>query len=117
MTQVNHTLTATDRRERRVRGRIRGTAQRPRVSVHRSNKHISVQAINDDLGRVFASASSQKLKKAGTKTETAVQVAQVLAEQLKKSKIVKAVFDRGSYRYHGRVRAVAEALRSAGIQV
>ncbi len=103
------------RRENRVRGKLHGTAERPRLSVHRSNKHIFMQAINDDAGLTVAAISDQKITD-GTKTESASKAATQLAAALKKAGVSKIVFDRGGYRYHGRVRAVADALRQEGIE-
>lgn len=104
------------RRVRRVRSKIHGTAERPRLSVHRSNQHIFVQAINDDAAVTIAALSDQKLTE-GTKTERAVAATKLLAESLKKAGVKSVVFDRGGYRYHGRVRAVADTLRQEGIEV
>jgi large subunit ribosomal protein L18 len=104
------------RRAKRIRAKISGTAERPRLSVHRSNQHISLQAINDVAGVTLAAGSDLKLK-AGTKTERAQKVAEQTAADLKKAGITKVVFDRGSFRYHGRIKAVAETLRQAGIEV
>lgn len=104
------------RRTNRVRAKLFGTAARPRLSVHRSNKHIFVQAINDETGVTMAAASDIKLT-TGTKTERAQEVAKSAAGALKKAGITKVVFDRGSFRYHGRVQAVADILRTEGIQL
>jgi len=117
MAKVAHTLTKPERRERRVRAKIFGTQERPRLTVFRSNKHIYVQAINDDKGETLASSSEKETENKGTKTEKAVAVARAFAEKAKKAKIQTVVFDRGSYRYHGRVKAIAETLREMGIQV
>lgn len=105
-----------DRRTRRVRAKLFGTADRPRLSVTRSNQHIYLQAINDEQAQTIVSASDLKIKK-GTKTERAQQVAKAIAQQLQKNNIDAVVFDRGSYKYHGRVKAVAEVLREEGIKV
>lgn len=104
-----------ERRERRVRGKLHGTAVRPRVSVSRTNKHMFMQAINDDAGTTVAAISDQKITD-GTKTERASKAASQLAAGLKKAGVSAIIFDRGGYRYHGRVRAVAEALRQEGIE-
>lgn len=86
--------------------------------MYRSNKHMSVQAVDDQRGITLASGTDLgKEKVAGTKTERAVLAAQKLAAQMKKAKITKASFDRGQYNYHGRVKVVAETLRSEGIEV
>ena len=106
----------------RVRAKLFGTSQRPRVTVQRSNKFIYVQVINDETGVTLASANELMLTKAkvkvqGTKIERASLVAQAVAQQLKDQKISKLCFDRGAYRYHGRVKAVAEAIRQAGLEM
>jgi large subunit ribosomal protein L18 len=111
------------KRALRVRGKLHGTAERPRLTVYRSNKHIYVQVINDDSAQTLVTGNEQMLAKlskkplTGTKTERAQQIAAHVAEELKKAKITKLCFDRGSYRYHGRLKAIAETLRTAGINV
>ncbi len=120
--RIDRTKSLADRRRTRVRSKLFGTAVRPRVSVLRSNKYISVQVINDDTGSTVASVTELSLLKAkeklvGTKTEKAVLITQKLVAQLKDKKITKLCFDRGQYRYHGRVKAVAETLRQAGLEV
>jgi large subunit ribosomal protein L18 len=116
MSQVKH-LTTKQRRKITVRKKLHGTADRPRLTVFRSNQHIYLQLIDDDAGLSLASASSASKEKkyTGTKTEKAGQVAKELAQLIKKKKIKQIVFDRGPYKYHGRVKAVAEQLREAGI--
>jgi len=105
------------KRQKRIRAKIIGTSMRPRLTVFRSNKHISLQVINDTLGKTLASASdligTAKIK--GTKTEKAVIVSKALLEVLNKKKIKNLVFDRSYYKYHGRVKALAEAARKAGL--
>ncbi len=121
MPTIKHHLTKPQKRKMRVRSKMHGTAARPRVSVERTNKYIYIQAINDDAGVTLASASDKTLraggKKVGTKTETAAQAAAELAAALKKQKISAVVFDRGQYKYHGRVSTVAQTLREKGIEV
>jgi len=102
-------------RATRVRARIIGTAQKPRLSVFRSSAHIGVQAIDDVNGKTLAAASDLKAAK-GTKSERAVLVGQAIAAALSKLGVTTAVFDRGGYLYHGRVKALADAARAAGIQ-
>jgi large subunit ribosomal protein L18 len=104
-------------RTKRVRAKIFGTADRPRITVDRSNKHIALQVINDDLGVTLVASTDRGLAQAGTKTEKAINVAKQLAQAMKKAKLTKAAFDRGPYKYHGRVKAVAETLRAEGIEV
>lgn len=110
------------KRKARVRGKLFGTAQRPRLTVFRSNKYTYLQVINDETGAVVAVANDKMLadksgKISGTKSERAKNVAEKLATQLKNQKVTKLQFDRGSYRYHGRVKIVADAVRSTGIEV
>jgi large subunit ribosomal protein L18 len=108
------------RRHRRVRKKVFGTAERPRLAVHRSNKNISVQLIDDDLGRTLASASTTEPSVRGTGSgatvDAAARVGQVVAERAKAAGLSKVVYDRGGYKYHGRVAAVAEAARAAGLE-
>lgn len=107
-------------RTRRIRAKLHGTAVRPRVTVFRSNNYIWVQAIDDNTGKTLAAANDRALrlkKGSSTKTATATQVGTTVGEALKTLKITQAIFDRGQYRYHGRVAAVAVALREVGIQV
>jgi large subunit ribosomal protein L18 len=105
------------RRHRRVRGKIRGTADRPRLLVFRSNRGIFAQLIDDDAGRTVASASWLTLPKSfkGDKTEQAAEVGKALAEAAKKAGVENAVFDRGGYLYHGRVKALADGAREGGL--
>ena len=109
------------RRRRHVRSLMTGTAERPRLSVHRSSKHIYAQLIDDVTGVTLASASSLmaevrgELKYGGNKKAAAV-VGKKLAEKAKEKGIQLAAFDRGHYRYHGRVKALADAAREGGLQ-
>lgn len=94
-----------------------GTKDMPRLSVHRSNKYIFAQAIDDEKNETIAAVSEKDLKeKTGTKSERAKRLGVVMAEKLKKTKAEKIIFDRGSFRYHGRVKALAEGLREGGIK-
>lgn len=121
MLHVPHNLTKAEKRKARVRSKIFGTAAKPRLTVFRSNKHLYLQAINDDSGKTVASANDVRLRKDSklkkTKTEIAAMIAAEMAKALKQAKVQAVVFDRGAYRYHGRVKAVAETLRSEGIKV
>ncbi len=101
-------------RHRRIRGKIRGTTERPRLFVFRSSKHIYAQLINDDKGRVLASASDLGSDVEG-KMKRAELVGRDIAEKAKSAKTIKVVFDRGGYKYHGRVKALAEAARAGGL--
>ncbi len=102
-------------RKRRVRGKIHGTAELPRVTVFRSNKHFYAQAINDDAGVTIAYADGRKLGLKATR-EDVKKVAVDLADKLKSAKIESIVFDRNGYLYHGVVASFADALREAGIK-
>ena len=106
------------RRHRRVRGKVAGTAERPRLAVFRSNKGISAQLIDDEAGKTLAGASWVGLKKGfkGTKTEQAAEVGKLIAAAAKKAGIETVVFDRGGYLYHGRVKALADGAREGGLQ-
>ncbi len=105
----------------RIRKRISGTAQCPRLAIFRSQKHIYVQAIDDGAGRTIAQASTQekeirsKVAKAWN-LEAATQVGAVIAERLKGQGVESVVFDRGGHVYHGRVKAIADAARKAGLK-
>jgi large subunit ribosomal protein L18 len=100
-----------------VRRRVAGTAARPRLVVFRSNRGISAQLVDDLEGRTLASAGSNALKGSskGTKTEQAAEVGKALAANAKAAGIEQAVFDRGGYLYHGRVKALADAAREGGL--
>ncbi|HTR73396.1 MAG TPA: 50S ribosomal protein L18 [Solirubrobacteraceae bacterium] len=106
------------KRRRRVRAKISGTAARPRVSVFRSNRGVSAQVVDDVAGRTLAAVAwfEPELKGLG-KAEAAAKAGQLLAERAKAAGVSEAVFDRGGYQYHGHVRALAEAIREAGLTV
>ena len=99
----------------RIRGRVSGTAQRPRMSVFRSNKGIYVQLIDDLAGRTLASASSKGLE-GGTKVEVAAKVGKEIAKIANEKGIETVVFDRNGYLFHGRVKSLADAAREAGLK-
>ncbi len=105
------------RRRRRVRAKIRGTVERPRVSVFRSNRGISAQLIDDDAGRTLAAVSwtEDELRKL-SRAEQAKRVGELLAERAKAAGVESCVFDRGGYRFHGRVAALAEGAREGGLK-
>ena len=105
------------RRHRRVRGKVAGTAERPRLVVFRSNRGIFAQLVDDESARTLASAGWTSLDKmSGSKTEQAAAVGKALAEVALKAGIERCVFDRGGYLYHGRVKALAEGAREGGLQ-
>ena len=105
------------RRHRRVRKKVAGTAARPRLAVFRSNKHISVQVIDDLSGRTLASASSHEaaLRANAANVTGAKQVGELVAQRAKAAGVDTVVFDRGGYLYHGRIAALADAARQAGL--
>ncbi|MDQ3875135.1 MAG: 50S ribosomal protein L18 [Actinomycetota bacterium] len=109
---------ARERRHRRVRRRIFGTAGRPRLVVFRSNRGISAQLVDDLEGRTLASASWVQLKKSfkGDKSEQAGEVGKLLAANARRAGLEEVVFDRGGYLYHGRVKALADAAREGGLK-
>ncbi len=108
-------LSTTDRREFRVRNAVKSSG-RLRLSVHRSLHHIYAQIIDDAKGETLATASSLALGLTGNKTETAKKVGQAIAEAAKAKNITAVVFDRGSFKYHGRVKALADGAREGGLQ-
>ena len=107
------------RRHFRVRRSVVGTVERPRLAVFRSNKHILVQVIDDSTGRTLAAAStleSDLRSEVGSNCSAAAQVGKNVAERAKAAGVSKVVFDRGGFRYHGRVAALADAAREAGLE-
>jgi large subunit ribosomal protein L18 len=104
------------RRHRRVRAKVSGTAERPRLVVFRSNRGISAQLVDDAEGRTMASASWKTVDASGSKTEQASAVGKALADAAKKAGVDACVFDRAGYLYHGRVKALAEGAREGGLQ-
>jgi len=102
-------------RKRRIRAKISGSETRPRLVVFRSNNHITAQLIDDNNGLTLVSAHDLKEKK-GSKIERAQKVGQEIAKGAKSKKIETCVFDRNGYRYHGRIKALAEAARETGLQ-
>jgi large subunit ribosomal protein L18 len=110
-------LEARKRRHRRVRGKVQGTAERPRLVVSRSNRGISAQLVDDLSGRTLASASWIALKGSlkGDKSEQAAEVGKLLAKNAKAAGIEACVFDRAGYLYHGRVKALADGAREGGL--
>lgn len=107
------------KRHKKVRAKIRGTNKTPRVSVFRSNRHVFVQLIDDSAGKTILSSivkSKSKSTIKGTKAEIAFKIGETIAQKAKEKGIKKAVFDRGGYKYHGRVKALAEGLRKGGLE-
>ena len=109
---------ARERRHKRVRGKVVGSAERPRLVVFRSNRGIEAQLVDDLEGKTLAAASWLNLKKSfkGSKSEQAAEVGKLLAANAKKANVETVVFDRGGYLYHGRVKALADAAREGGLK-
>ena len=103
-------------RAKRTRAKIHGTAERPRLSVHFSNLHITAQIVDDDKKTTLAYATTVGVKMTGTKTEKAAKIGAEIAKKAKKTKIEKVVFDRGSKLYAGRMSALADAARKEGLE-
>lgn len=103
-------------RKNRTRSRIHGTAERPRLTVHISNTHITAQIINDDKGATLAYATTIGTKITGNKSEKAAQIGKEIAKKAKSAKITKVVFDRGARAYMGRMAALADAARKEGLE-
>jgi large subunit ribosomal protein L18 len=110
-------LEARKRRHRRVRGKVMGTAERPRLAVFRSNRGIEAQLIDDLEGKTVAAASWLHVKEKGSKGDQASAVGKLIAERAKAAGIEAAVFDRAGYLYHGRVKALAEGAREGGLKI
>jgi large subunit ribosomal protein L18 len=108
--------TQRKRRHSRVRAKISGTASKPRLNVFRSLSGIYVQLIDDTAGKTLVSASSSELKTKVKKTEAAAEVGKLVAKKAVDKGISEVVFDRGGYKYHGRVKSLADAARAAGLK-
>lgn len=104
------------RRQRRIRVKIRGTAERPRLSVFRSLKHLYVQLIDDETGKTLVSAKDDEIKGGLKKSEIALAVGKLLAQKAQAKNIKTVVFDCGGYKYHGRIKAVADGAREGGLK-
>jgi len=103
-------------RHQRVRSKVIGTSDRPRLAVYRANANIYAQLIDDSVGKTLASASSIEIKAKSKKAEVAMEVGKLLAKKAGEQKIASVVFDRGGYKYHGRVKALAEGAREGGLK-
>lgn len=111
-------ITKQERRNKiktRIRGKVSGTAERPRMTVFRSNKQIYVQLVDDSEGKTLVSASSKGIEE-GTKSEVAAKVGQAIAEKALAAGITEVVFDRNGYLFHGRVKSLADAARIGGLK-
>lgn len=117
MAKQGHKAVLLTRRRKRVRKNVSGTAERPRLSIRRSLKHIYAQVIDDVDGKTLAAASSIALKIPGGNMEAAKQVGKSLAENAQKNKIGVVTFDRNGRLYHGRLKALADAAREAGLEL
>lgn len=104
------------RRRGRIRSKISGTAQTPRLSVHRSNKYIYLQLIDDAKGVTLAGVHSKIIKTGGTKSEVGFEAGKILALKAAEKQIKQVVFDRGGRQYHGRIKAVADGAREGGLE-
>jgi large subunit ribosomal protein L18 len=111
-------LRGRQRRHYRVRRKIRGSAERPRLAVFRSNRYVYAQVIDDDAGRTLASASSREagLRERTLTAATAAEVGKLVAARCKEAGVGRVVFDRGGFAYHGRVKALADAAREEGLE-
>jgi large subunit ribosomal protein L18 len=119
MSKAQKLREARIRRHRRVRKKVRGTPEQPRLAVFRSNNHITAQVIDDIAGRTLAAASTTEPDLRGGKTghaEAAQKVGALIADRAKAAGVSKVVFDRGGFMYHGRVAAVADAAREGGLE-
>ena len=112
-------VTKTDRRNKiklRVRGKVTGTAERPRLTVFRSNKQIYAQVIDDLTGKTLVAASSLKISEKAPKKEIAAKVGELIAKSAQEAGITTVVFDRNGYLYHGRIKELADAARNGGLK-
>ena len=110
------TKNRTQRRQNRVRAKIAKNIGIPRLSIFRTNAHIWAQIIDDKHGKTLVSSSSKLLKTKGTKTEAAIKVGEDIATKALEKKVLNIRFDRGAYKYHGRVKALADAARNGGLK-
>ena len=106
-----------EKRRKRLRRKVVGTAERPRLSVYRSNVHIYAQLIDDDAGRTLAAADSREVGEAEDRKDTARKVGELVARRAAEAGLEEVVFDRGGNKYHGRVAALAEGARSGGLKL
>ncbi len=117
--KVNHNITTKMRRVIRTRSKVRGTSDRPRLTVFRSNETTYLQLIDDSVGKTLVSATGKEVKgyENLTKLAEAIEMTKILAAKAKKVGINKVVFDRGPYKYHGRVKAIADVMREQGFEM
>jgi large subunit ribosomal protein L18 len=123
MTKTNAKNSNRIRRHARLRAKVSGTASRPRVAVFKSNQYTYVQVVDDAAHKTLIGLNDEKMKgggapkEAGAKEKKAFALGETVAEKLKGMKIAEAVFDRGGFKYHGRIKAIAEGLRAGGIKI
>jgi len=117
MNRIKKNNLRVKKRALRTRAKLYGTTLRPRLSVFRSNRYTYAQAIDDNTGKTLVSASTQELKDKANKSLQAYSLGELIAEKAKKAGIEAMIFDKGAYKYHGRVKNVAEALRLSGIKI
>ncbi|MFH1956744.1 MAG: 50S ribosomal protein L18 [Patescibacteria group bacterium] len=103
-------------RSKRIRSKISGTKECPRLSVFRSNKHIYLQLINDDENKIILQVNDGELKEKSKKTDLSEKIGELMAKKAKKIGVKKVIFDKGGYKYHGRVKAAAEGARKGGLE-
>lgn len=116
MNRLEHKTKNAKNRAHRVRTLVRGTPDRPRLSVHVSNLHMTAQIIDDSHGTTLAYVSTVGKKSGGSKTEIAESIGKDIAALAKKAKVKQVAFDRGSRKYHGRIKALADAARKEGLE-
>lgn len=116
MNRLNHTLQNFKQRKHRVRATVQGTAERPRLSVSVSNRHVTAQVINDETHTTLAYISTVGGTYKGNMTERAASIGEAIAKKAKAAKVTKVVFDRNGRLYHGRVKALADAARKSGLE-
>ncbi len=116
MDKIKANKQRADRRHGRVRAKISGTESRPRLSVYRSNKGMFLQLVDDLSGKTLASAGMKEIKAKVNKSEAGKELGKIIATKAKSKKIESVVFDRGAYKYHGRVKAAAEGAREGGLK-
>jgi large subunit ribosomal protein L18 len=117
MTVVEKKRLHREKRHKRVRRKVSGTAERPRLSVYRSNVHIYAQLVDDDAGNTLAAADSREVGEAENRKEAARKVGELIANRATDAGIEAVVFDRGGNKYHGRIAALAEGARSGGLKL
>lgn len=115
MTKENIKINARLRRRMKIRAKIRGTSECPRLSVFKSNAGMYLQLIDDSNGKTLASAHSREVKKKTDKGDLSFQLGRLIGEKAIAKKITNVVFDRGGYRYHGRIKSAADGAREAGL--